>query len=74
MELDPNAYVNVDFKNVRWSGVGQPSIFSRLVKINFLLDDDKKLFKHDDMKDILAAWLCDEFKLHPIDFDFIIAP
>lgn len=71
--MDPTAYVNVDFYNVEWSNSHLPRDFSKLVKCNFLLDANGSFAPHDDLKDILEAWLQDEFMSCPKSFDFQIA-
>jgi len=68
--MDPNAFVNIDFKNVRWPKAGIPSSFSKNVRCYFLLDNDGHVQNHDTLKDILKAWLYDEFNECPIDFEF----
>lgn len=69
--IDPAAYVNVEFTEVSWPN-GLPSKFSKRVRLEFLLGRDGKLFRHNDLKDILHAWLYDEFKVCPLSFDFCI--
>ena len=70
--MDKSTYVNVDFI-VKWPKSSLPSKFSKLVRGEFLLDDEGKFFSNADLKDILASWLHDEFNILPLDFNFQIA-
>lgn len=72
--MDPNVYVNVNFWNVTWPKLPLQSKFSKLVRCEFLLDREGNLFGKEELKDILAAWLYDEFNACPTDFDFLIEP
>lgn len=72
MDIDPQSYVTVDFTDVKWpDNVTLPKNFSRKVRFFFLIDSDGNLFKHEDMKDVLKAWLQDEFDASPLDFKFM---
>ena len=71
--MDPTACVQVDFTAVKWPN-DLPSSFTKQVRLEFLLDRDGKLFGYNDLKDILHAWLYDEFKVCPLSFDFCIVP
>lgn len=72
MAMDPNTYVNVEFRNVKVPNSSTVQNFNKLVRFEFLLQKDGTLFPHDDMKDILAAWLQDDIGECPIDFEFQI--
>ena len=72
--MDPSAYVNVNFTNVKWPKLSLPCHFKKYVRCEFLLDREGKLFSHEDLKDILASWLHDEFNAVPLDFDFQVVP
>ena len=72
--MNPSAYVNVNFWNVKWPSTSLPSKISKNVRCAFLLNEDGSLFERSDLKDILKSWLHDEFNECPIDFDFIVEP
>ena len=75
--LTPNVYVNADFWDVVWPAQesnGLPTKFKKLVRGEFLLDKEGNVFSREDLKDILGAWLHDEFGSCPTSFEFIIAP
>lgn len=75
MDIDPQSYVTVDFTDVEWpDNVTLPKNFTRNVRLFFLVSNDGNLFKHDDMKDVLKAWLQDEFDASPLDFKFLCCP
>lgn len=74
MFLDPKSYVNVHFKNVIWPTPNLPNKFKKLIRCEFLMDNDNKIFNFNDLKDILKAWLYDEFKICPYDLDYCIIP
>ena len=75
MDVDLKSYVVVDFTDVEWpNNVTLPKRFTRNVRLFFLVDSAGNFFKHDDMKDVLKAWLQDEFDASPLDFKFRCYP
>ena len=72
MAMDPNTYVNIEFRNVKVPNLSIVQNFNKLVRFEFLLQKDGILFPRDDMKDILTAWLHDDIGECPIDFEFQI--
>ena len=66
--------VIVKFTEVKWpSNFGHPSTFDKCIRTAFLKDRDGVLFGHNDLKDILIAYLQDECCVSPCSLDFSIA-
>lgn len=72
--MDPNSFVNVNFWNVTWPKMSLPSRISKNVRCYFITNDDGTLMDHDILKDVLKAWLFDEFNVCPLDFEFQVEP
>ena len=71
--MNPFDVVIVKFKDVKWPKFSLPSSFDKEVRCEFLIGEDGIMFGYNDLKDILAAYLQDEYNVVPLDFDFDIA-
>ncbi len=71
--MDAHTYIHINFIGVKWPRFSLPSNFSKDIRGEFLLSRDGNLFSKEDLKDILTAWLYDEFNVCPLDFDFELA-
>lgn len=66
--------VIIKFTDVKWpSNFDHPSTFDKRVRTVFLKNADGVLFGYNDLKDILMAYLQDEYDICPDDLDFSIA-
>lgn len=71
--MDANDVVTIKFTNVKWPKLSLPNHLEKEVRCEFLIDQNGVLFGYNDLKDILAAYLHDEYNVVPLDFDFDIA-
>ena len=71
--MDANDVVTIKFMDVKWPNHSLPNHLEKEVRCEFLIDQNGVLFGYNDLKDILAAYLHDEYNVVPLDFDFDIA-
>lgn len=64
--------VEVKFTNIKWPKFSLPTSCVKNIRLEFLIDNNGKIFDNIDLKDILMAWLHDEFNECPCDFEFEI--
>lgn len=64
--------VEVKFTNIKWPKFSLPTSCVKNVRRDFLINRDNELFDTNDLKDILMAWLHDEFNVCPCDIEFEI--
>ena len=62
----------IKFIDVKWSNISLPENFIKNIRKDFLVDKDGQLFDYNDLHDILAAYLHDEFGVVPLSFRFDI--
>ena len=63
--------LSVVFSGVEWDHAAGPSMFCLPIRSIFLEDQDG-LLPHDDLKDIMDAYLQDEFNKTPKSFSFYV--
>ena len=70
-ETTMDKQLSVVFSGVEWDHAAGPSIFCLPIRSVFLEDQDG-LLPHDDLKDIMDAYLQDEFCKTPKSFSFYV--
>lgn len=64
--------VEVKFTNIKWPKFSLPTSCVKNIRRDFLINNDDEMFDNADLKDILMAWLHDEFNVCPYDIEFEI--
>lgn len=64
--------VEVKFTNIKWPKLSLPTSCVKNVRREFLINNDGEMFDNIDLKDILMAWLHDEFNVCPCNIEFEI--
>ena len=64
--------VEVKFTSIKWPKFSLPTHCIKNIRREFLINNDGEMFNNTDLKDILMAWLHDEFNECPCDIEFEI--
>ena len=69
--MDKSSTMHVVFYDVRWpSNFGGPSTFEMDIRCEFLYGKDGNMFGHNDLVDILKAYVQDEYGECPDSLSF----
>lgn len=64
--------LKIEFTHIHWPKLSLPEACTKDVRKTFLVDENGKLLEKTDLKDILIAWLHDEYNVCPIDIEYKI--
>lgn len=67
-----NDVVEVKFTRIKWPKFSLPTSCVKNISRKFLINNNGEMFDNIDLKDILMAWLYDEFNVCPCDIEFEI--
>jgi hypothetical protein len=65
--------IEVKFTSIKWPRFSLPTSCVKNIRREFLINSNNEMFDGIDLKDILMAWLHDEFNVCPCDIKFEIA-
>ena len=68
-----NDIVKVKFTKIKWPKFSLPTSCIKTIRREFLIDNSGEMLDNIDLKDILMAWLHDEFNVCPCDIEFEIS-
>jgi hypothetical protein len=64
--------IEVKFTSIKWPKFSLPTSCVKNIRREFLINSNNEMIDGIDLKDILMAWLHDEFNVCPCDIEFEI--